>query len=643
MTRPRIAYTAASGDTFIRPIMGHLAREYDTQGPIRGWPVECDLLWLEWADQAAVDITRNGPKTCPIICRFHSFELFTDLPRQIAWEWVDAVVFVAEHVKRRALERFPDIAKAGEILVIPNGVDLEKFTPGPERERGKVIGWVGGISHKKGPDLFAQVVRTVCDNDAEASFRVAGEFQDPRYEAYFDKALTGFRGQVEFCGKVPPHEMPDFYRSCDFILSTSPWESFQYAIAEGVLCGCDPIVYDWEGADEVYRTSWIWWAPEQVLWRVRDGAKPNPEYIAEHYSRDVQMTAIRDLLDRTLHTGIYRPSIAACMIVKGDEPRLKGALQSLNGSCEEVCVMVDIRHGKHAVKVAEAHGARVFPRHPKEYHGCIDFAFERNWIARQAKADWVFVLDADELLTDADAIPRAVADAEVRGCDGVALDIACYTDQGLAEEAKDVRIYRNNGDIGYVYPVHNQLRGHRNILPADITIRSTYVGGLKGKGSRGDRSIPPLTALWNEACAELADPSPRTPAQANATVEKQKHAAFFLCRMAAAGADNRSVLYWADVLEGLAPGDEFAAPFWRWYALSAAMIHGADKGLEIMRRGLGYHPGHPDLLHLGMGFFADKWSRACGNGFLGTPMNSRQFLPNLSQAASALGLPIKTK
>ena len=61
-----------------------------------------DIIWFEWADVLAVSLT-NHPKGIlnnkHVICRLHSGESFTSLPKQINWGLVDNVIFVAEHIR----------------------------------------------------------------------------------------------------------------------------------------------------------------------------------------------------------------------------------------------------------------------------------------------------------------------------------------------------------------------------------------------------------------------------------------------------------------------------------------------------------------------------------------------------------------
>ena len=53
------------------------------------------------------------------------------------------------------------------------------------------------------------------------------------------------------------NDVAAFYRLVDHILSPSDFESFHYALADGVLSGCHPLVWPWQEAAAIYHPDWI--------------------------------------------------------------------------------------------------------------------------------------------------------------------------------------------------------------------------------------------------------------------------------------------------------------------------------------------------------------------------------------------------
>src|SRR5690606_28305475 len=77
------------------------------------------------------------------------------------------------------------------------------------------------------------------------------------YNSCYDKINSEplIKDRVKF---VPwGNDMPAWYEGIDFILSPSDFESFHYAVADGVLSGCVPVIWPWDEAESIYAKDWI--------------------------------------------------------------------------------------------------------------------------------------------------------------------------------------------------------------------------------------------------------------------------------------------------------------------------------------------------------------------------------------------------
>jgi len=63
------------------------------------------------------------------------------------------------------------------------------------------------------------------------------------------------KGRVHFHGWG--NDVARFYSDVDYVLSPSDNESFHYALADGVLAGCYPIIWQREGADTIFTPNWV--------------------------------------------------------------------------------------------------------------------------------------------------------------------------------------------------------------------------------------------------------------------------------------------------------------------------------------------------------------------------------------------------
>jgi tetratricopeptide (TPR) repeat protein len=311
----RIAFFATQ-PIFIKDTITLLSKENETQlftGQSVRQMIElmewADIAWFEWCDQLIIEATKH-PKVCRIICRLHSYETFTDMPRKVDWRKVDHLIFVNRSVK----EIFERQVRIGTpVSIIHNGVDLNKFSIPKDKKYGKKIASVGYINYKKNPALLLYCFKKIHAYDAEYTLHVAGQHQDARIQVYFEHFLKENPLPVHFDGWV--EDMPGWYADKDFVISTSLFESFHYSIAEGMACGLLPLIHNWYGANYLY--------PEEFLFNDPDGclkllqhlescdkpklAHPNRQFIAQRYDQNDKYREIAHLLAELTKNDSDRP------------------------------------------------------------------------------------------------------------------------------------------------------------------------------------------------------------------------------------------------------------------------------------------------------------------------------------------------
>jgi glycosyltransferase involved in cell wall biosynthesis len=300
----RIAFFASQA-TFVKDIITHLANDNDTRlfsgqslSDMRRLMEWADLAWFEWCDQLVIEATKF-PKQCAIVCRLHSYEAFTDMPRKVDWRKVDRLIFVNKSVQE-IFER--QVRTSTPATVIHNGVDLEKFTLCPDKKYGKKIASVGYINYKKNPALLLYCFKKIHAYDPEYTLHIAGQHQDPRIQVYFEHFLRENPLPVQFDGWV--EDMPHWYADKDYIISTSLFESFHYSIAEGMACGVLPLIHNWYGAGYLYPKDYLFNDADECLALLQrlenvdkhQAARRNREYIAQRYDQADKFEEIARLL-----------------------------------------------------------------------------------------------------------------------------------------------------------------------------------------------------------------------------------------------------------------------------------------------------------------------------------------------------------
>jgi len=283
-----------SGQNEIRVFQG---QSRDEMRDMMGW---ADIAWFEWCDRLLIEATRL-PKTCRILCRLHSYEVFTDMPAQVNWDRVDHLLFVNESV-RELFQQQIDISI--ETSVIHNGLDLRRYTIPEDKALSKKIASVGYINYKKNPALLLYCFQKIHRFDPEFSLHVAGTHQDPRIKVYFDHFLKRNPLPIYFDGWV--EDMPSWYADKGFVISTSLFESFHYSVAEGMASGLIPLIHHWYGAENLYPERFMFNDPDDCLELVAgfnsenipDLRERNRRYIAERYDLRAKTAEVSALMAR---------------------------------------------------------------------------------------------------------------------------------------------------------------------------------------------------------------------------------------------------------------------------------------------------------------------------------------------------------
>lgn len=306
----KVAIVCGPDRAFIRPIERSLRERhevrtayFDGSADLAGvqtlldW---ADVAWFEWCDPLFVAASQKLRKSCPVVCRLHSYEAFTEMPSRVNWSFVDHVVFVGPHLERIFLDQAQRFeGPLPTTSVVSNGVDLERYAF-RERARSFDVAYVGYINYKKNPEMLLQVLAALVRRDPRYRLHVAGRFQDLRYALYFEKMVRelSLQDNFVFCGWV--EDVERWLEDKTYLLSTSVLESFGMSIAEGMARGLKPVVHNWVGAEEIYPRSVLFNTIDEAVEMIVDGDVASHgyrRYIEQHYSADRQFDAVERLLE----------------------------------------------------------------------------------------------------------------------------------------------------------------------------------------------------------------------------------------------------------------------------------------------------------------------------------------------------------
>ncbi len=158
---------------------------------------------------------------------------------RLCYRYADTVVSLFEYNRRRQIELGADADKS---IVIPNGIDLERYTAVQRvRREGFHVGLVGRVVPIKDIKTFILVARMTADVLPEARFWCIGPTEED--EAYYEdcRALVeSFQLQdcFTFTGKA---DVREYYSFLDVLLLTSLREAQPLVILEAYAAGV-PVV-----------------------------------------------------------------------------------------------------------------------------------------------------------------------------------------------------------------------------------------------------------------------------------------------------------------------------------------------------------------------------------------------------------------
>lgn len=167
-----------------------------------------------------------------------------------------------------------------------------------------------------------------------------------------------------------------------------------------------------------------------------------------------------------------RNTVSLCLIAKDEEATIGMAIKSVLALVDEV-IVVDTGSRDNTRIIAEGYGAKVF-----DVPWADDFSAARNAALDQASGKWILVLDADEFLEPVRPVEfqRLLHDPAAAGYR--LRIIGCIDDQDGAMTSR-VRLFRNDPEVRYRYPIHERLapslaewgsREHLLILDSDLAV-----------------------------------------------------------------------------------------------------------------------------------------------------------------------------
>jgi glycosyltransferase involved in cell wall biosynthesis len=206
------------------------------------------VVFFEWGT-SLLKTASQYPKSCGIVTRLHRYELY-DWADHINWQVVDKIILVSKAKQREFAARFP--MHAEKVIVIPEGVPLEKFQFQPRKFNGD-IGILCHISPRKRVYELILAFYELQKQSDGFHLHVGGGKRRASWDYY--EALhrlvdhLGIQDKITFYGNVVDSQ--SWYHNVDIFISNSYSEGLQVSPMEAIASGCYCLSHWWDGADEL--------------------------------------------------------------------------------------------------------------------------------------------------------------------------------------------------------------------------------------------------------------------------------------------------------------------------------------------------------------------------------------------------------
>lgn len=174
-------------------------------------------------------------------------KLRLEMERQLI-QHTERIVTATQDERRQIIRHYG--ATAGQVAVIPCGVDLRRFVPQNRQEARAELGlkveqpvllFVGRLDPFKGPDLLLKAA-SLMKKKAQVVMVGGNVAGDPEIEKLRSLACDlRIQKRVSFLGARPQAELPRIYSAADVTVVPSYHESFGMAAVESLACGT-PVV-----------------------------------------------------------------------------------------------------------------------------------------------------------------------------------------------------------------------------------------------------------------------------------------------------------------------------------------------------------------------------------------------------------------
>jgi len=270
---------------------------------------QADVIFCEWCLGNLVWYSRNRLPHQRLLARFHLQERELPYVEQANWEQIDHISYVSEWVRREGQRAFN--FPLSKTSVIANYLDSETFFPKKKTGDARyTLGMIGSAPARKRLDRAVDLLERLLNEDSRYCLRIKGRhpldyawlFNRSDESRYYREVFKRINSHPLLSTRVifdpPGNDVNNWFSLVGYILSPSDFESFHMAVGEGLLTGCRPVIWPWDGAKDIWGEEYIVANTEKAAEAVRipalDGydlpAHLNPKRVVEAWEELLQQS-----------------------------------------------------------------------------------------------------------------------------------------------------------------------------------------------------------------------------------------------------------------------------------------------------------------------------------------------------------------
>ncbi|AJI75486.1 glycosyl transferases group 1 family protein [Francisella philomiragia subsp. philomiragia ATCC 25015] len=222
---------------------------------------QADVIFCEWCLGNLKWYSNNKLAYQRLVARFHGQERFLPYLTESNWDNIDHIAYVSDVIRRTDESKFP-IEKTS---IIANYINSEKFKLNKKTGESRyTLGIVGVVPMMKRLDRALDLLEELLEEDSRYCLRVKGknpleygwllkrEEELEYYKNIFERINSSEKLRYKVIFDPAADDVNEWLSLVGFTLSPSDFESFHMAIGEGMLTGATPVVWNWDGANEIW-------------------------------------------------------------------------------------------------------------------------------------------------------------------------------------------------------------------------------------------------------------------------------------------------------------------------------------------------------------------------------------------------------